>query len=48
MAGDITGGSLIDDAKLRQRLAASARSRAGMFSAAAMTQQTEAVYYQLV
>jgi len=39
---------LIIDAKLRQRLAASARTRAGMFSAAAMTQQTEAVYYQLV
>ncbi len=39
---------LIDDAPLRQRLAESARVRAGMFSAAAMTQQTEAVYYQLL
>lgn len=39
---------LIDDALLRRRLAGSARARAGMFSAAAMTEQTEAVYYQLI
>jgi glycosyltransferase involved in cell wall biosynthesis len=41
-------GRLIHDAPLRARLAESARERAGMFSAAAMTQQTEAVYYQLL
>ncbi|MEP6904480.1 MAG: glycosyltransferase family 4 protein [Gemmatimonadales bacterium] len=39
---------LIEDATLRKRLADAARTRAGMFSAAAMTQQTEAVYYQLL
>ncbi len=39
---------LIQDASLRARLAESARRRARVFSAAAMTQQTETVYYQLL
>jgi glycosyltransferase involved in cell wall biosynthesis len=39
---------LIVDAPLRRRLATSARTRAAVFSAAAMTEQTEAVYYQLL
>jgi glycosyltransferase involved in cell wall biosynthesis len=39
---------LIRDEGLRLRLAQAARSRARMFSAAAMIQQTEAVYYQVL
>lgn len=39
---------LIRDAGLRQTLADAARERAKMFGAAAMTQQTETVYYQLL
>jgi glycosyltransferase involved in cell wall biosynthesis len=39
---------LIHDGALRARLAEAARSRARMFSAATMTQETEAVYYQLL
>jgi glycosyltransferase involved in cell wall biosynthesis len=39
---------LIEDAALRARMAVAARERAGMFSAMAMTLQTEAVYYQLL
>lgn len=39
---------LIDDEQLRASLARSARERARMFSAADMTQQMEAVYYQLL
>jgi glycosyltransferase involved in cell wall biosynthesis len=39
---------LIRDTPLRARLAKAARTRAQMFSAAAMTKQTEAVYYQLL
>jgi hypothetical protein len=39
---------LIRDAHLRARLAEAARTRAQMFSAAAMTKHTEAVYYQLL
>jgi glycosyltransferase involved in cell wall biosynthesis len=39
---------LIEDEQLRASLARSARARARMFSAAAMTQATEAVYHQLL
>jgi len=41
-------GRLIRDEPLRARLAETARTRAQMFSAAAMTKHTEAVYYQLL
>lgn len=39
---------LIRDSDLRRKLADAARTRAKMFGAAAMTQQTETVYYQLL
>ena len=41
-------GRLITDEKLRASLACASRERARVFSAAAMTQQTEEVYYQLL
>jgi glycosyltransferase involved in cell wall biosynthesis len=52
-AADIDGFSkaasrLIGDRTLRTRLAKAAAERARVFSAAAMTQQVEAVYYQLL
>ena len=51
--GDLAGFTraaqiLIDDEATRARLAAAARVRALMFSAEAMTRDTESVYYQLV
>jgi len=44
----ISADRLIDDEQLRASLARAAKARARMFSAAAMTQATEAVYHQLL
>jgi len=41
-------GRLITDEKLRASLACASRERATVFSAAAMTEQTEEVYYELI
>ena len=48
MAFAQAAGRLITDEKLRASLACASRERARVFSAAAMTQQTEEVYYQLL